>query len=313
MIVKKALKMNSSVYLCETANIQSSIDDSVTRIMNTLNVYKKTDFDCINIKPNLCYYWKSSTGYTTDPRVVLSIVKYIRSKYEDIEINIVESDASGMRTKHAFTILDYRQFEKMRNVNLLNLSKEESRKYEIDINGKKIKFHMPKMLIEDNLLINVPKFKIMNETYLTCALKNIFGCISETRKINYHDKLAETIVAANQVVKSDIIVVDGIVALSKYPFNMNMLMGGENAFSIDWVASKIMKYNPNRIKFLNLAKSEKLGDPNKIVLNGDDIKSFYFPHVNNFLSKNTFKTLLKLLNIYSKIVGDVVPPMLENM
>ena len=74
-----------------------------------------------------------------------------------------------------------------------------------------------------------------------------------------------------------------------------------------------MGYPPKQVGFLNLAYRENLGNPNAIKVIGDSPEEFNFPTVNNSISKHSFKILLKLLKLYSKIVGDVVPQMLESV
>ncbi|GAH40980.1 unnamed protein product [marine sediment metagenome] len=54
------------------------------------------------------YYWDASTGETTDPRIVSSIIDSLRNRFGDnVDICVVESDASAMRTKYAFKVLGY--------------------------------------------------------------------------------------------------------------------------------------------------------------------------------------------------------------
>ena len=60
------------------------------------------------IKPNLCYYWDCSTGQTTKPRFVAELIDLIREQTSpDVDIAIVESDASAMRCKYAFRMLGF--------------------------------------------------------------------------------------------------------------------------------------------------------------------------------------------------------------
>ena len=44
-----------------------------------------------------------------------------------MDIAIVESDASAMRCKYAFSMLGYEKLAKEKNVRLVNLSEDESR------------------------------------------------------------------------------------------------------------------------------------------------------------------------------------------
>ena len=156
----------NNVVLYRTSGSQESINQTLSEIFTKLEVPDVAER--VVIKPNLCYYWKASTGYTTDPRIVAGIIDVLRSKYgQDITINIAEADATGMRVKHAYTMLDYRKLAEEKNVNLVNLSEGDSEKKEATINGKKIKFKISREITNSDLLINVPKMKIMRETHIT--------------------------------------------------------------------------------------------------------------------------------------------------
>jgi uncharacterized protein (DUF362 family) len=306
--------MKSQVMLLKTDKLQSNINECITKLFD--DVFNIGDVQNVAIKPNLCYYWKASTGYTTDPRIVSGIIDEIRERFgNDLDIKIVESDATGMRVKHAFTMLDYAKLSAEKEVELFNLSKDESEKIEVKVGKTELSFNLSKTLLETDLLINVPKMKVMRETHITGALKNLFGCISNARKIKYHSILNETIVGVNKVLKPEINIMDGLCALSKYPVKIDALIGSDSPYSMDYVAATIMGYDPNTIKFMQLAKENGLGDPKNIEVKGESINSFksVFPHVNNFLYKNSFKTLLKFLKLYTYLVGDVVPPILEGI
>jgi uncharacterized protein (DUF362 family) len=301
--------MNQSVYLYKSERNDKAINDTVQKIFQNITINK--DIDRVYIKPNLCYYWKASTGYTTDPMLVSSIIDNLRIFYGDVDINIVEADASGMRTKYAFIMLGYKKLAEKKNVGLINLSEVDQIKRKLNIANKEINYSVPRILTEPNILINVPKFKVMKQTHLTCALKNIFGCISEPRKIKYHKYLDEAIVGINKIIKTDLVIVDGLVALSHHPFYMNMILAGNSAYSVDYTAAKIMGYDPNSINFLKIAERNELGASKNIKMMGEPISEFRFPKVNNLYSRYSFSLLLRMLGIYAKIVGDVIPPMLE--
>lgn len=126
----------SKVILTKTKNSQESINDSISKILDKLDLPKNVDN--LMIKPNLCYYWKYSTGYTTDPKVVSGIIDKTRSLYgSDVNIKIAEADATAMRVNHAFTMLDYRKLAKNKDVALINLSEGKTEKRKITINNKK--------------------------------------------------------------------------------------------------------------------------------------------------------------------------------
>ena len=62
------------------------IRNTVEEGLNTLQIADNFDYNSIIIKPNLCYYWDYSTGQTTDPRVVGSIINWIRQRDEKVKI-----------------------------------------------------------------------------------------------------------------------------------------------------------------------------------------------------------------------------------
>ena len=305
--------MGSLVALVQTKN-SNELKEAILNALNLINFNFEKNVKKVAIKPNLCYYWSASTGYTTDPRLVGGIIDVIREKYgKDLEIKIVESDATAMRTKHAFPMLGYTKLAKEKKVELFNLSKDEFEDRKATINGEELTFKVPRLLSEADLFISVPKLKIIREVTITCAFKNLFGCIGSPRKIVYHPHLSEAIVGINQVLKPHLTIVDGLVALGKFPIKLDLIMTSTDPFSIDWVAAKIMGYNPSTIKYLKIAMKENVGTPKGITIQGEDIEKFkrIFPKVNYLRNKLSWTLQLNILKIYNKIVQDTVPDELE--
>ncbi|MEM3769691.1 MAG: DUF362 domain-containing protein [Candidatus Bathyarchaeia archaeon] len=262
----------------------------------------------------MCYYWHASTGCTTDPRVVSAIIDCVRERYgENVRIRVVEADGTAMRTKYAFLMLGYEKLAKEKNVELFNLSEDEVREEKAYVNGHEIRFQIPTSLLKSDLFINVPKLKTLRETGFSCALKNIYGCIAYPRKIIYHPILDEAIVGINKILQPNLTIVDGIIALGRFPIKLGLIMAGRDPFSIDWVAAKIMGFNPSKVKFLKIAIKENVGSLNGLQVQGDDIIFFRksFPKVGLFSSKRWWNLLFGLFHLYIKLTGDVIPPMLE--
>ncbi len=90
-------------------------------------------------------------------------------------------------------------------------------------------------------------------------------------------------------------------------------MASVDPFSVDWVASQIMGYDPSRIGFLKAAMKEKLGGPEGILTHGESMITFkkMFPKANSVSSRYLWNIQLGLLRLYNKIVRDVIPPELE--
>lgn len=296
------------------AKSPDEIEGAISRALDLISFSPKRSVKTVVIKPNLCFYWGPSTGYTTDPAVVSGLINILRRRYGvDLEIKVAEADATAMRTNHAFQMLGYNKLAKESGVELINLSESALEEREVTIGNNDLSFLIPKLLLDVDILINVPKLKIMRETTITCAFKNLFGAIGYRRKIEYHSKLEEAIVGITKVLNPDLTLVDGLVGLGRLPVKLNLLMASKDSFSIDWVAAKVMGYNPKKIEYLRIAMKEMIGNPNGITILGNDIEPFResFPGADSAISKLKWSLLLNLLKLYNKLVKDTLPGELE--
>ncbi|MCK4478511.1 DUF362 domain-containing protein [Candidatus Bathyarchaeota archaeon] len=308
--------MGDVVSLVRTHNSEEDIKKSIGKALDLIDFKPKSLVKSVDIKVNLCYYWHAATGYTTDPRIVAGIIDCLRERYgTGIHIRIVEADATAMRTKHAFVMLGYEKLAREKSVELFNLSNDETHEETVRVNRHEIVFQIPQSLLKSDLFINAPKLKTMRDTKITCALKNLFGCIASPRKIVYHPILDEAIVGINKILHPDLIIVDGLVALGRFPIELGLIMVSVDPFSVDWIASQIMGYNPSKIKFLKIAMKEKLGKLEGIKTRGENLITFKktFPKENFFSSKHWWNFQLQLLKLYHRIVKDVIPPALEEV
>lgn len=215
----------------------------------------------IVIKPNMCYYWDYSTGHTTDPNFVGSLIDIIRERISpEVNISIVESDASAMKCRYAFKILGFEDLARKYNVKLVNLSQENDEKTTIKVGKHLIKIKVPEIIKNADLKINVPKIKYsMRKIQISCALKNIFGCNPYPRKFVYHSILNEAIVAVNKAMKFDLCVFDGNIVTGVQTRKLGFVMASTDPVALDSVAAKIANVNPRSVKYLSLAEKEALG------------------------------------------------------
>lgn len=306
--------MGSVVSLVRTQSSVEEIKNSISEALDLLDFKYDGQAKLVAIKPNLCYYWDAATGYTTDPRVVAGIIDYVRERCDaSVDIKVVEADASAMRTKYAFRVLGYEKLAEEKKVALFNLSNDVLIEKTANVNGREISFKVPRVLLKSDLFINVPKLKIMRETKITCAMKNIFGCIGFPRKVIYHPLLNEAIVGINKILHPHLTIVDGLVALGRFPVNLGLIMAGLDPFSVDWIASQIIGYNPSKVGFLRSAIKERLAEINGVMTCGESIAEFkkIFPEEKFTSSKYWWGIQFWLLKAYHKIVGDIIPPALE--
>ena len=242
----------------ERSNMKKRIEDS----LDLIDYKFQKNIKNVVIKPNMCYYWDYSTGQTTDPRFIAALIETLREKISsDIDISIVESDASAMKCKYAFKMLGYKKLAHDYNVKLINLSEDKNDIVEVTARGQHFHLKVPQTIQNADLKINVPKIKYTFEKIkITCALKNIFGCNPYPKKFRYHPKLEEAIVAINKAMKFDLCIIDGIIVSGIQPRKLGLVMASKDPVAIDVAAAKIAGVNPKTIRYIQLAHKEGLGN-----------------------------------------------------
>lgn len=265
--------MNCAVSLVRVHH--SDISQGLAKALELVGYKFPVKADCVVIKPNLCYYWDAATGFTTDPRVVGAIIDRVREEYgQDVKIAVAEADASAMRTKYAFRMLGYERLAREKKVELCNLSEGALEEKSAGVGNRQMSFKVSPLLLNSDVLINVPKPKLMRVVKITCAMKNMFGAIGTPKKVVYHKFLNEAVVGINKILKPHLTIVDGLVASGRCTRKLNLLMACADCFSIDWVAAQIMGFRPSSVKFLSYSIKEKLGDPKQVVYVGEPISEF---------------------------------------
>lgn len=258
------------------ATVRRSIEESLDLISFNGNAKR------IVIKPNMCYYYHPSTGEVTDPWFVGILIDVLRDKFaKDSEIFVVESDASAMKCKYAFRLLGYDKMADAKGVNLVNLSEEKSRVVNVDLGDEHFEFQVPALFYESDFVVNVPKPKYMSIVKITCALKNMFGCNAFSKKFVYHKALNEAIVCINKLIKTDLVVVDGLVVSGTFTKRLNLIMASEDPVAIDAAASRLMGINPKSVGQVTLASNEGLG-----TLDFSPVGDFLYP-LTQFPKKST--------------------------
>ncbi len=307
--------MTNTVSLVRTSPSGQNIKASITEALNLIDFDIQDSVKTVVIKPNLCYYWGTSTGQTTDPRVISAIVDIVREKCgDDVDIKIAEADASAMQTKYAFKCLGYEKLSAEKKVELFNLSNDVLLEKIVNVGNRQISFLVPQQLLSCDLFVNVPKLKYMRETKITCAMKNVFGCIGFPRKAKYHPYLNETIVGINKILRPHLTVVDGLVGLGRFPIKLDLIMAGINPFSIDCVASRLLGYKPSSVKSLEIAVKEKVGDSFNVKTSGEKVEEFVrlIPSQGGLIPKKyVWSIQLSMLRAYRRLSTDIIPPALE--
>lgn len=209
----------------------------------------------IGIKPNLVVAKPSSSGATTSPEIVAGLIEYLKSKRHD-KIVIMEGSWVGDRTSEAFKACGYENLSKKYDVPLIDLQKDKYKAYEI--NGLKI--NICDYAANVDYLINIPVLKGHCQTNMTCALKNMKGCIPDSEKRRFHTMgLHKPIAYLNKLIKQSLIIVDGMNGDLNFeeggnPVQMNRIIAGKDPVLIDTYAAHLMGFSIDEIPYIAMAQ-----------------------------------------------------------
>lgn len=226
----------------------------------------------VGIKPNLVEAKPASTGATTHVELVEAVVDFLQNIGVK-KITVMESSWVGDDTEEAFRVCGYSAMAAAKKVKLIDLKKDNTviKKTEYG------ELEVCRAPLETDYLINMPVMKGHCQTGITCALKNMKGCIPDSEKRRYHRMgLHEPIAAVNTVIRADLILVDAVNGDLTYegggsPVPMDRIFLGKDPVLIDALAARTMGWKTAEIEYIKLAESMKIGCAN---LENAEIKEF---------------------------------------
>ncbi|MDD4760566.1 MAG: DUF362 domain-containing protein [Bacteroidaceae bacterium] len=237
--------------------------EMIKKVLSSLKIQdniKKSDA-LIGIKPNLVVAKPSTSGATTSPELIEGTIEYLKLKGFN-NIAIMEGSWVGDKTSRAFDVCGYTKIAKNQDVLLVDLQKDSYTT--CNVNGMKI--DVCDQILKLDYLINMPVLKGHCQTKITCALKNLKGCIPNNEKRRFHTMgLHKPIAYLNKAVKSDLIIVDGLCGDLNFeeggnPVQMDRIIVGFDSVLIDSYVANLMGYAPDEIPYIKIAESIGIGN-----------------------------------------------------
>jgi uncharacterized protein (DUF362 family) len=187
---------------------------------------------------------------------VEGLIEYLKSKERD-KIVIMEGSWVGDRTSEAFKVCGYENLSKKYNVPLIDLQKDKYKEYEIN----DLKINICDYVEKVDYLINIPVLKGHCQTNITCALKNMKGCIPNSEKRKFHTMgLHKPIAYLNKLIKQNLIIIDGINGDLNFeeggnPVQMNRIIVGKAPVLIDTFAAHLIGFSIEEVLYIAMAES----------------------------------------------------------
>lgn len=214
----------------------------------------------IGLKPNLVLDKPAASGATTHPEIVEGVIRYFQAKgYSNLII--MESSWVGARTEEAFRVCGYRELADRYGVELLDLKKDRTVQKET-ADGTLTVCAAP---LAVDYLINLPVLKAHCQTLLTCALKNLKGCIPDQEKRRFHRLgLHRPIAQLAAVLPVHLTIVDAICGDLTFeeggnPVPMGRLLAGTDPVLLDSYAASLLGLAAADVPYLSLAAELGVG------------------------------------------------------
>jgi uncharacterized protein (DUF362 family) len=231
--------------------------------------------DTVIIKPNL----SSSRGNLTYPgntdyRVVAEVVRQVREAGAG-RIIVAEGAGTGTPLSNpTIGLIRYNTIEGVEFLDLNTVRREDC--YYVSSPNKVTRepIYMPKIYVDADVVISVPKLKTNYAVGPSLGLKNGFGAPPKPLvndgsrwKLGLHNRgIPNSIVEINLLRKPDFVVIDGIVAgegngpTNNDPVDARIVFAGTDILAVDTIASYFMGFNPQNIPHLRLAAENGLGE-----------------------------------------------------
>lgn len=207
----------------------------------------------VAIKPNLVVSRPAAGGATTHPEIVAGIIEYLLDNGVKT-ISVIESSWVGDDTKRAFAACGYTDLAKRFGVELFDLKRDSATRVATPAGDIMI---CDRALAAD-CLINVPVLKGHCQTRMTCALKNLKGCIPDSEKRRFHREGLDRLIAGlATALNPTLTVVDGICGDLDFeeggnPVPAERMLLGRDPFRLDVHGCRLMGFEPAEVEYLEL-------------------------------------------------------------
>ncbi len=209
----------------------------------------------IGVKPNLVVAQPAEWGATTEPGLVRGVIRYLKER-GFAHIVIMESSWVGEDTGKAFKECGYLELGREFGVPLVDLKKDKG----VRVEAGGLAFEVCAQVLAVDYLINMPVLKAHCQTRMTCALKNLKGCIPDREKKRFHALgLDLPIACLGKAIRPALTVVDAIAGDLSYegggnPVRMERVIAGRDPVLVDAYAAGLLGYGAGDIPYIPLAE-----------------------------------------------------------
>ena len=209
----------------------------------------------VALKPNLVVAGVPENGAVTHPGVLSGAIEYFRAHGVQ-DISVIEGSWVGDETMRAMRRAGYDAVLKQYGVPFHDLKRDKTR----PVNTAAGKIDVCCRALDAGLLVDLPVLKGHCQTVMTCALKNLKGCLPDREKRHFHAMgLTKPIAALGAALKPGLIIVDSICGDLNFeeggtPVETNRMYLGTDAVQIDAYSASLMGLSLSQVDYIELAE-----------------------------------------------------------
>lgn len=223
--------------------------------------------DRVLIKPNLLSPRDPDKAVTTHPSVVKATIQLVRDA-GGVPL-VGDSPAIGGLLKVASKAGIY---DVIREMNCRLVDFDDVMEVKGSHQGIFTRLGVARVAMDCDLLINLPKLKTHGMTTMTLSVKNLFGCIPGTKKIQWHFKagvnrhsFAQMLVDLYGIIRPRLNVVDAIVGMEGdgpgggEPREIGLIIAGTDGIAVDSTICDVVGLPPLDLLTNRIASDLGLG------------------------------------------------------
>ncbi len=209
----------------------------------------------VALKPNLVIAGMPESGATTHAGVLSGAIEYFRDHGVQ-DISVIEGSWVGDETLRAMRRAGYDKVCRTYDVPFYDLKKDRTR----PVNTPAGKIDVCCRALDAGLLVDLPVLKGHCQTVMTCALKNLKGCLPDREKRRFHAMgLTRPIAALGAALKPRLIIVDSICGDLNFeeggtPVQTNRMYLGTDAVQLDAYSASLMGLSLSQVPYIGLAE-----------------------------------------------------------
>ncbi|MEG1686930.1 MAG: DUF362 domain-containing protein [Angelakisella sp.] len=214
----------------------------------------------VAIKPNLVLPSPAEEGATTHPQIAAAVIDWLREQGVT-DLFVAESAWVGADTAEAARVCGFETLCKVKNVPFYDLKQDGF----VTRTVAGVPMDVSRRMLEADLIVNLPVLKGHCQTGMTCALKNMKGCLSDSSKRQFHALgLHKPIAALNSILPRQLAVVDGICGDLDFeeggsPVYGGCIYAGTDPVLLDCYGAVLLGFLPDEIAYLSMAAQLGVG------------------------------------------------------